>query len=269
MRASSGEIWRSGVLGMRASVLSRGFNISYRIEGSGDPLLLLQGWSRQADDWWDRGYAAALVPEYRVVAVDRLGHGQSDKPHDPALYLEELIVSDLVAVLDAERIERLLVWGYSMGATNAASLAVLHPRRVAALVCGGAFPLPGTEERRARTVSTAELVSTVDGFVSVLRAIGTPEEGVRESVAGNDLAALSACMRASAECFPSAHDVQAPMLWYLGTDDEGGFASDELELAERLRVETFTVPRANHVMSFRWAQEVLRSVRPFLDQHRP
>jgi pimeloyl-ACP methyl ester carboxylesterase len=257
-----------GVRSMRTSVVSRGFNISYRSEGSGDPVLLLQGWSRQADDWWDQGYVEALAEEYRVVAVDRLGHGQSDKPHDPALYLEEVIVSDLVAVLDAERIERLLVWGFSMGATNAASLAVSHPGRVAALVCGGTVPLPSTEERRLRTVSTAELVSTVDGFEFVLRSIGTPEEGLRESVAHNDLAALSACMRASAEWFPSAADVRAPMLWYFGTDDQGGFAPEELELAERLGVETFTVAGANHVMSFRLAQEVLQSVRPFLDQHR-
>src|SRR5438128_3717827 len=145
---------------MRTSVVSRGFNISYRTEGSGAPLLLLQGWSRQADDWWEHGYVEALAKGYRVVAVDRLGHGQSDKPHDPALYLEELIVSDLVAVLDAERIEHVLVWGFSMGARNAASLAVFEPDRVAALVCGGTVPLQGTDERRARIVSTAELVST-------------------------------------------------------------------------------------------------------------
>ena len=258
----------SGVRSMRTSVLSRGFNISYRTEGSGDPLLLLQGWSRQADDWWERGYVEALATEYRVLAVDRLGHGQSDKPHDPTLYLEELIVSDLVAVLDAERIERVLVWGFSMGARNAASLAVFHPGRVAALVCGGTVPLPRAEERHARTVSTAELVSTVDGFELVLRSIGTPDEGVRESVARNDLAALSACMRASAEWFTSADDVRVPMLWYFGTDDQGGFAPEELELAERLGAETFTIAGANHVMSFRLAQQVLQSVRPFLDQHR-
>jgi pimeloyl-ACP methyl ester carboxylesterase len=253
---------------MRTSVLSRGYTISYRTEGAGYPLLLLHGWSRYADDWWDRGYVDVLAKDFCVVAVDRLGHGQSDKPHDPQQYLEDLMVSDLVAVLDAERIERALVWGFSMGAKDAASLAVLHPARVAALVCGGAVPAPGTDDRRTRTLSTADLVSTVDGFELALKAIGTPEDGVRQSVARNDIAALSACMRAGAEWFPSAHDIRAPMLWYFGADDQGGFTPEQLDLAKRVDAETFTVADANHVMSFRWAPQVVSSVRPFLHRHR-
>ena len=66
----------------------------------------------------------------RVMAVARLGHGESDKPHDLAEHLEHLIVSDIVAVLDAERVDRALVWGFSMGARNAASQAVMEPTRV-------------------------------------------------------------------------------------------------------------------------------------------
>lgn len=41
-----------------------------------------------------------------MIAIDRLGHGDSDKPHDAAEYLEHLIVSDIVAVLDAESADK-------------------------------------------------------------------------------------------------------------------------------------------------------------------
>ena len=112
---------------MSSAVVSRGHKISYRTEGTGTPLVLLCGFSRWSDNWWDVGYVERLADTYRVVAIDRLGHGDSDKPHDPAEYLEHLIVADIIAVLDAEDIDRAIVWGFSMGARNAASVAQLEP----------------------------------------------------------------------------------------------------------------------------------------------
>jgi pimeloyl-ACP methyl ester carboxylesterase len=241
---------------MRSSVASRGHNISYRTEGVGTPLMLLCGWSRWADTWWDAGYVDGLGDGYRVIAVDRLGHGESDKPHDPAQYLEHLIVSDIVAVLDAEKVDRALVWGFSMGARNAASLAVLEPTRVAALVCGGGGPLPGTSGRRERALAMADLVKTADGMTLALRSIGMSEEEVAESLARNDNAALSASSAGAAEWFPEADDVQAPGLWYLGSHDAGGFSPEGIELAARLGVETHTMPGADHAASFRRAEYV-------------
>ena len=76
---------------MRAAIRSRGFDISYRVDGEGPPLLLLHGWSRWADDWWEAGYGEKLASDYRVISVDWIGHGESDKPHDPADYRESPI----------------------------------------------------------------------------------------------------------------------------------------------------------------------------------
>lgn len=67
---------------VRRSVSSRGFRIAYRQEGEGFPLLLLGGLSQWADQWWDFGYADLLGDRFRLIAVDRLGHGESDKPHE-------------------------------------------------------------------------------------------------------------------------------------------------------------------------------------------
>ena len=64
-------------------------------EGTGTPLVLLHGWSRWADTWWDAGYGDTLTDDYRVITIDRLGHGQSDKPHDALLYVEDAIASEL------------------------------------------------------------------------------------------------------------------------------------------------------------------------------
>lgn len=229
--------------------------------------MLLCGWSRWADTWWDAGYVEELAGDYRVIAIDRLGHGESDKPHDPALYREDLIVSDIVAVLDAEEAGRSLVWGFSMGAQNAAALAVLEPTRVGALVCGGGAPVPSPEGRRERTLFAAEFVSTVEGMEAALRSLGTPEEGVVESLAHNDTTALASAVAGTADWEPSAADVQAPSLWYQGSEDNP-FSPEDLQLADRLGVETHWIPGADHVASFRSTDEVLAIVQPFLESHR-
>jgi len=183
---------------MRSSVVSRGFNISYRADGQGAPLLLLRGGSMWADSWWDAGDAEELVDRYRMIAIDFLGHGHSDKSYDPADHHGHLVVSDVVAVLDAEHVERALVWGYSMGATHGALLAVRRPDRVAAVVFGGEAPLPAPEGRREWLASRAEVVRTVDGMAAFFREMGTPDDVVATYVAANDPAACSAVMASEA-----------------------------------------------------------------------
>ena len=252
---------------MRTSIASRGFNISYRAEGAGTPLVLLCGWSRWADTWWDAGYGDRLAEEYRVIAIDRLGHGESDKPHDAAVYEPRLIVSDIVAVLDAERVDSALVWGFSMGAENAAALAMLEPARVCALVCGGFAPVPSPEGRREQLLFVAELVSTVEGMEAAARGGGLADEEVVETLARNDAGALSASMAGTVDWESDAGDVQAPSLWYKGSDDNA-FSPDELELAERLGVETHLIPGADHHGSFLRVDDALTIVRPFLERHR-
>ncbi|MDH3302909.1 MAG: hypothetical protein OES24_20610 [Acidimicrobiia bacterium] len=57
---------------MTTSVVSRGHKIGYRTDGAGPPLVLLCGWSRWADTWWDAGYVDELSDSYRIIAIDRL-----------------------------------------------------------------------------------------------------------------------------------------------------------------------------------------------------
>ena len=122
---------------------------------------------------------------------------------------------------------------------------------------------------RERALELAELVKAVDGMTRVLRSIGTPDDGIALSLERNDPAALSAAFAGAAEWRPEADDIDAPSLWYRGSDDDGGFWVEDVELATRLGVEIRVLPGADHVMSFRRADEVLSFVRPFLEQHRP
>ncbi len=65
---------------------SRGYTISYEDAGVGPVIMLIPGATMSAADWRDAGYVDRLASTHRVLSVDPLGNGQSDKPHDPDAY---------------------------------------------------------------------------------------------------------------------------------------------------------------------------------------
>ncbi len=84
--------------------------------------------------------AERLAPDYRVLAVDLRGRGESDRPADG--YGFAYHARDVLALADALRLESFAVVGHSFGATAAAYLASIRPDRVQAVVLmdGGADP---------------------------------------------------------------------------------------------------------------------------------
>jgi pimeloyl-ACP methyl ester carboxylesterase len=116
---------------------SRGFTIHYEARGAGPPLVLVPGTLSSAAQWELFGYVETLCDTYRVISVDPLGHGRSDKPHDPDAYAAAGVTADLLAVLDAEDVDRASVWGYSRGGWITYRLAAEHPERVQRIVVGG------------------------------------------------------------------------------------------------------------------------------------
>ncbi len=66
---------------------SDGVKIRYRVEGSGEPIVLIHGFGINIEANWDaRGVWQALSKDYRVIGLDLRGHGKSEKPRDPADY---------------------------------------------------------------------------------------------------------------------------------------------------------------------------------------
>lgn len=76
-------------------------------------------------------FAAALAPEWRVIALDQRGHGHSD--HAPG-YTREDYLGDLTALFEHLEIDKAVLLGNSLGGVNAYQFAARHPERVKALV---------------------------------------------------------------------------------------------------------------------------------------
>jgi pimeloyl-ACP methyl ester carboxylesterase len=116
------------------SFVWNGRRLGYETYGEGDRVLvLLHGLLMDAR--LNRGLARALARGgHRVVLLDLLGHGASDKPLHAAEYRFDVYAEQVVALLDHLRVERAVVGGLSLGANVALHVAAGHPERVRGLI---------------------------------------------------------------------------------------------------------------------------------------
>jgi pimeloyl-ACP methyl ester carboxylesterase len=117
-----------------SSVLQvNGISVHVEDHGSGKPVLLLHGWPDSSNLW--RNQIPFLVANgFRAIALDQRGFGRSDRPDAVAAYSLQNAVADVVAILDAFRIDVADVVGHDWGAAVAWFTATVHPNRVRRLV---------------------------------------------------------------------------------------------------------------------------------------
>jgi pimeloyl-ACP methyl ester carboxylesterase len=116
------------------SVRVDGHRLVYDEYGDGDRVVvLLHGLLMRRS--MHEPLATALAEQgYRVICLDLLGHGDSDRPADRRLYSMELFGRHVVGVLDALGIGSAVIAGTSLGANTALETAVQAPDRVRGLV---------------------------------------------------------------------------------------------------------------------------------------
>jgi pimeloyl-ACP methyl ester carboxylesterase len=107
-----------------------GYRIAYRVLGEGPAVVLVKP-HRLPKDY---DLLTLLSARHQVIQIEPLGFGRSERPAD---YPPEGIHEQVLAVLDAESVDRFVVWGYSQGGSMAAAVAQATPR-VAALIVGAA-----------------------------------------------------------------------------------------------------------------------------------
>jgi pimeloyl-ACP methyl ester carboxylesterase len=113
--------------------LYEGHRIEYDSYGEGDRLLVLVHGLLMNRRMYE-GLAPALARRgNRVVCVDLLGHGRSDRPQDLRLYSMPLFARQVVALLDHLEQPAAVVGGTSLGANVALELAVRDPGRARGL----------------------------------------------------------------------------------------------------------------------------------------
>lgn len=98
--------------------------------GGGEPVVLLHGFPTSSHLW--ARVAPLLPPDRRVLLVDLLGYGRSDRPDGQSLSVRAH-AERVIAVLDALGINYACVVGHELGGAVALAMAVRWPQRVARL----------------------------------------------------------------------------------------------------------------------------------------
>jgi pimeloyl-ACP methyl ester carboxylesterase/DNA-binding CsgD family transcriptional regulator len=140
------------------------FNIAYQVVGDGPiDLVLSPGWVTHLDLAWDIPSLAAFLTKLasfsRLILFDKRGTGLSDRINPETLPSLEERTEDLLAVVDAVRSERAVLFGTLGGGAMSGLFAAEFPERTAALVLYGTFgklePSTGLLSRLADTEEAA------------------------------------------------------------------------------------------------------------------
>ncbi|AEG04718.1 alpha/beta hydrolase [Sinorhizobium meliloti WSM1022] len=115
---------RSEPAGNRVKV--NGMEMYYEVSGEGDPLIVLHG------AYMNIPSMGTIIPKlaetHKVYAIEFQGHGRTTDIDRPITYPN--LADDVAAFMDAVKIEKADVFGYSMGAAAGLQLAIRHPEKV-------------------------------------------------------------------------------------------------------------------------------------------
>lgn len=182
--------------------------------GPGPTLLLLPGLTANRHTF-DGLIAAGLNHHFHVLSVDMRGRGNSDKPENYAIAAH---AADIVGLLDALGLERIVLGGHSFGGLMTMYLGALIPQRITKLVLiDSAISLATERTRELIAPALARLNTTYpswDAYLTLMKQApyfyGWPWDTLVESYYRADVATnadgtvqphsrsehIEACMRA-------------------------------------------------------------------------
>ena len=255
----------------------RGIEMAYDdTGGTGTALVLLHGFPFDRSMW--RGQAAALGGEFRVVAPDLRGLGETPLGGDGVSI--EGMAEDVAALLDELNLGRVRIGGLSMGGYVAFEFFRKFPERVRALVLADTRPQADTEEgRRAREENARRALKEgmepiVETMLPKLVSRGTREGGgealerVRAMMLGTSPEGAAAALRAMASRRDQTEllsSIKVPTLIIVGAEDsvtppaDAGAMRAEIE-GSRL----FVVEGAGHLSNVERPSDFNRALVEFL-----
>ncbi len=213
---------------------------------AGNTVVLIHGWGGSYEETWKKPGIVEILGDtgHRIVGVDLLGHGGSDKPHEPDAYTA--MGSHLAAQLPNEPC---IAIAFSLGAMTTLRLAIDEPQRFGGLVLAGIGDRlfePHDPEESKRIIAGVEGTAADDDNIAQLF-------GRYARQGDNDPVALAAVLkRPPAPRLEEADlaKVSCPVLVCIGDRDFAAPASrlasafPDGELVELPRTDHFATPGA-------------------------
>lgn len=142
-----------------------GLSIICDVRGKGDTaLVFLHGWCGERDYW--KHQVDVFAPDYRIVAVDQAGHGESGK--DRKNWTTESLAGDVESIAKALGLKRLILIGHSMGGPVSLLAAKRMPGTVVAVI--GVDTLQNAEFKFPEEVAKKFMEGFESDFKGTMRA---------------------------------------------------------------------------------------------------
>jgi len=233
-------------------ILYKNTKISYSDAGKGNAIVLLHGFLENQTMWQN------LVPElsnkYRVIAIDLLGHGETECLG--YVHSMEENAEVVRSILSELRIRKAVFVGHSMGGYVALAFAEMFPKMVKGLVLLNSTSKADSEERKAnrdRAIKAVKKEYTTFVRLSIsnlfseenrekmtdeiekvkIQALKTPLQGIVASLEG---------MKIRKDRESLLHSATLPMLLILGKKDGVLNYEDNLKQIENTTVKLVTFP---------------------------
>lgn len=142
-----------------------GVSLYYEESGEGTAVVFVHEYAGDYRTWEPQ--MRYFSRSHRCVTYSQRGYPPSDVPADGAKYSQDIARDDVIALMDALKIDKAHIVGHSMGASTALHVGIRYPQRclsVTAASCGyGSSPDPKkVEEGRAASRETATMFETLD-----------------------------------------------------------------------------------------------------------
>jgi len=251
-----------------------GIRLRYRDEGEGAALILLHGWTFDLQMWDPQ--VAALRDEFRLVRMDRRGHGLSGGVPDSALD-----AADIATLCRHLKLKSVALLGMSQGARGALRFASREPQQVTALILDGPPNLdPDAIDEEVPLQHFRELVRqgglaafrrewSNHALVQLCTESAALQRQVHAMIArypGRELLEPSATTTATAPC--NLNLIRAPTLVLSGAYDLPSRMQSARNLCAQLpNAEHVVLPDAGHLINLDQPAHYSKLCRAFLMRH--
>jgi len=248
----------------------------YKVQGEGNPIVLLHGFCGSSDYW--ESVVPALAQEYQVITPDLRGHGQSDVIG--AEFGIEDMAQDIVKLLDERDITKAVLFGHSLGGYITLAFAERHAARLHgfSLVHSTANPdADQARENRLKAVKTIEeegIQVFVDGLVPKLFApdhVTTMPELIEQAkqigygTAPAGAIGASLAMRARPDRNHVLQETKLPVLIVAGEQDQI-VPPDKAFTVQGTHIAQAVIPAAGHMSMMETPDRLVPVLRSFLQR---
>lgn len=253
---------------------------SYLATGQGQPVVLIHGVGLNKEMWG--GQVVGLATQYRVIAYDMLGHGDSPRPEPGTELLG--YADQLRELLDHLGLTQVTVIGFSMGGLVARAFALHYPQYLQGLVVLNSV-FNRTPEQSAGVIARAaqafeqgpdaNVDAALDRWFSREYKAANPAQvaAIRQVLASNDPQGYHTTysLFATQDMYREGDlgSIQVPTLIATGELDSGSTPAMTRQLAARIPgAQSVVLAEQRHMMPVEAPREVNKMLLDFLSQAR-